>query len=363
MRALLTADRNQHFARSPHDRGPARGHARGRLPPVHHRRRRHRPRRRRARAQPGPPLRRGRRARATTSRTRSPGAKKCGHQGGKVLVAEDEQIKRLNAARFQLDVMSVPGIIVARTDAESATFLDGRGDERDQPFILGATNVELPTYKIGYLAILKRLSRAGRRRRARPPAVQGLRRRVRRGRRLAGAVGRDARASRTSAKALKQADGAATRGAAATRSRPATSRRWQAEASLKTYPQAVADVIQFRAERGRALRHERRRVAGLREPHVASTPRAPRPGRWASTSSGTARSRRRPRATTRCRAASSTRSPSRWPPRRSPTCSGWRPRPPTWPTPGASPRRSTPSSPTRCWPTTSRPRSTGTRPA
>src|SRR5688572_15244711 len=90
-----------------------------------------------------------------------PGAKKCGHQGGKVLVSEDEQIKRLNAARFQLDVMKVPGIIVARTDAESATFLDGRGDERDHPFILGATNVELPTFKIGFLAIVKRLRDLG----------------------------------------------------------------------------------------------------------------------------------------------------------------------------------------------------------
>ena len=53
-----------------------------------------------------------------------PGAKKCGHQGGKVLVGVDEQIKRLNAARFQLDIMGVPGIIVARTDAEAATLLD-----------------------------------------------------------------------------------------------------------------------------------------------------------------------------------------------------------------------------------------------
>ncbi len=85
-----------------------------------------------------------------------PGTKKCGHQGGKVLVPEDEQIKRLNAARFQLDVMRVPGLIVARTDAEAATLLDGRGDERDQPFILGATNVNLPSYKAGYLALLKR---------------------------------------------------------------------------------------------------------------------------------------------------------------------------------------------------------------
>lgn len=86
-----------------------------------------------------------------------PGCKKCGHQGGKVLVPQDEQIKRLNAARFQLDVMKVPGIIVARTDAESATFLDSRGDERDHPFILGATNIgNLPVYKVAYLAIMKR---------------------------------------------------------------------------------------------------------------------------------------------------------------------------------------------------------------
>lgn len=74
-----------------------------------------------------------------------PGTKKCGHQGGKVLVPSDEQIKRLNAARFQRDVMRVPGIIVARTDAESGTLIDGRGDEREQPFILGATNVSIPT--------------------------------------------------------------------------------------------------------------------------------------------------------------------------------------------------------------------------
>ncbi len=85
-----------------------------------------------------------------------PGTKKCGHQGGKVLVPVDEQIKRLNAARFQLDIMKVPGIIVARTDAEAATLLDGRGDERDHPFILGATNINIPGYKNCYLAILKR---------------------------------------------------------------------------------------------------------------------------------------------------------------------------------------------------------------
>ena len=90
-----------------------------------------------------------------------PGVKKCGHQGGKVLVAEDEQIKRLVAARFQLDIMGVPGLIVARTDAESATLLDGRSDERDQPFILGATNLAVPAFRATFLAILRQLRRAG----------------------------------------------------------------------------------------------------------------------------------------------------------------------------------------------------------
>jgi isocitrate lyase len=90
-----------------------------------------------------------------------PGVKKCGHQGGKVLVAEDEQIKRLMSARFQLDIMGVPGIIVARTDAEAANLLDGCGDDRDQPFILGATNTSGPPYKSAYLALLRQLHNAG----------------------------------------------------------------------------------------------------------------------------------------------------------------------------------------------------------
>ncbi|TDI87325.1 MAG: isocitrate lyase family protein [Caldithrix sp.] len=90
-----------------------------------------------------------------------PGVKKCGHQGGKVLVPVDEQIKRLNTARFQLDVMQVAGIVVARTDAEAATLLDGRGDERDHPFILGCTNLNLPSYKYCYLALLKRFYEKG----------------------------------------------------------------------------------------------------------------------------------------------------------------------------------------------------------
>src|ERR1700742_3626512 len=84
-----------------------------------------------------------------------PGTKKCRHKGGKVLVPSNEQIKRHSTARFQLDIMRVPGIIVARTDAEAANLLDSRADERDQPFLLGTTNPKIPSYKACFLAMMR----------------------------------------------------------------------------------------------------------------------------------------------------------------------------------------------------------------
>lgn len=65
------------------------------------------------------------------------GAKKCGHLGGKVLVPMREHIQRLNAARFQADLNRHNLVVVARTDAESAAFLDSTIDPRDHRFIQG----------------------------------------------------------------------------------------------------------------------------------------------------------------------------------------------------------------------------------
>jgi isocitrate lyase len=62
-------------------------------------------------------------------------AKKCGHMGGKVLVPTQEAVNKLVAARLAADVCDVPTVLVARTDAESASLLTSDIDERDRPFI------------------------------------------------------------------------------------------------------------------------------------------------------------------------------------------------------------------------------------
>jgi isocitrate/methylisocitrate lyase len=180
-----------------------------------------------------------------------PGAKKCGHQGGKVLVPVDEQIKRLNAARFQLDVMGVAGVIVARTDAEAANLLDASGDERDQPFILGVTGQDIPSYKAGFLAVMRRLHDGG---------VEEIN-----GHLLYALAPEEADAADAWVERVGLAstlDGLAR--AHGERLEPIADETldaasdaflaaWEPRAGLKTLGEAVADVMAFRAEEGAEL--------------------------------------------------------------------------------------------------------------
>jgi isocitrate lyase len=68
--------------------------------------------------------------------------KKCGHMGGKVLVPTQEAVQKLIAARLAADVMGVPTLIVARTDAEAADLLTSDVDDNDKPFVTGERTVE-----------------------------------------------------------------------------------------------------------------------------------------------------------------------------------------------------------------------------
>ncbi len=68
--------------------------------------------------------------------------KKCGHMGGKVLVPTGEAVEKLIAARFAADVMGVPTIVLARTDAEAANLLTSDHDANDKPFLTGERTQE-----------------------------------------------------------------------------------------------------------------------------------------------------------------------------------------------------------------------------
>jgi isocitrate lyase len=68
--------------------------------------------------------------------------KKCGHMGGKVLVPTREAIEKLVAARLAADVMGVPTLILARTDAEAADLVTSDIDDNDKPFCTGERTVE-----------------------------------------------------------------------------------------------------------------------------------------------------------------------------------------------------------------------------
>ncbi|HSC81193.1 MAG TPA: isocitrate lyase [Chitinolyticbacter sp.] len=68
--------------------------------------------------------------------------KKCGHMGGKVLVPTREAVEKLAAARLAADVMGVPTILIARTDAEAADLLTSDVDDNDKPFCTGERTPE-----------------------------------------------------------------------------------------------------------------------------------------------------------------------------------------------------------------------------
>lgn len=68
--------------------------------------------------------------------------KKCGHMGGKVLISVELFVEKLITARLASDIMGIPTIIIARTDAESATYIRSDSDPVDKPFITGKRSFE-----------------------------------------------------------------------------------------------------------------------------------------------------------------------------------------------------------------------------
>ena len=82
-------------------------------------------------------------------------AKKCGHMGGKVLVPAHEFVQKLVAARLAADILGVPTVLIARTDANSAKLLTSDSDIRDVEFLTGDRT---PEGFLGYKAALTRPS-------------------------------------------------------------------------------------------------------------------------------------------------------------------------------------------------------------
>jgi isocitrate lyase len=75
-------------------------------------------------------------------------AKKCGHLGGKVLVPTVEAVQKLIAARLAADVLGVPTVLMARTDADAANLLTSDIDPRDQEFILSSERTVEGFYRV-----------------------------------------------------------------------------------------------------------------------------------------------------------------------------------------------------------------------
>ncbi|MBC8008273.1 MAG: isocitrate lyase [Prolixibacteraceae bacterium] len=81
-------------------------------------------------------------------------AKKCGHMGGKVLVPTQEAVQKLAAARLASDIMGVPSVLFARTDAEAANLITSDVDDNDKPFCTGERTAE------GYYRVINGIQQA-----------------------------------------------------------------------------------------------------------------------------------------------------------------------------------------------------------
>ena len=81
-------------------------------------------------------------------------AKKCGHMGGKVLVPTQEAVQKLAAARLASDIMGVPTVLFARTDAEAANLITSDFDDNDKPFCTGERTAE------GYYRVINGIQQA-----------------------------------------------------------------------------------------------------------------------------------------------------------------------------------------------------------
>jgi isocitrate lyase len=81
-------------------------------------------------------------------------AKKCGHMGGKVLVPTREAVQKLVAARLASDLMGVPTVLFARTDAEAANLITSDVDDNDKPFCTGERTGE------GYYRVINGIQQA-----------------------------------------------------------------------------------------------------------------------------------------------------------------------------------------------------------
>ncbi len=81
-------------------------------------------------------------------------AKKCGHMGGKVLVPTQEAVQKLAAARLASDLMGVPTVLFARTDAEAANLITSDVDDNDKPFCTGERTAE------GYYRVINGIQQA-----------------------------------------------------------------------------------------------------------------------------------------------------------------------------------------------------------